>query len=102
MNNPVLKNKIALVAGGTRGAGRGIATELGAAGAIVYVTGRTTRAQRSEYNRSETIEETAELVIVILVLKTCSFGKHFPNPRNQAPKEGGSVLVCLKERSPHR
>ncbi|HEY9830039.1 MAG TPA: SDR family oxidoreductase [Stenomitos sp.] len=57
-----LKNKIALVAGGTRGAGRGIAVELGAAGATVYVTGRTTRTQRSEYNRPETIEETAELV----------------------------------------
>ena len=57
-----LKNKVALVAGGTRGAGRGIAVELGAAGATVYVTGRTTRAQRSEYNRPETIEETAELV----------------------------------------
>jgi NAD(P)-dependent dehydrogenase (short-subunit alcohol dehydrogenase family) len=62
MSNPALKTKVALVAGGTRGAGRGIATELGAAGAIVYVTGRTTRAQRSEYNRPETIEETAELV----------------------------------------
>lgn len=57
-----LKDKIAIVAGGTRGAGRGIATELGAAGATVYVTGRTTRIQRSEYNRPETIEETAELV----------------------------------------
>lgn len=57
-----LKDKIALVAGATRGAGRGIAVELGAAGATVYVTGRTTRTQRSEYNRPETIEETAELV----------------------------------------
>jgi NAD(P)-dependent dehydrogenase (short-subunit alcohol dehydrogenase family) len=57
-----LVGKIALVAGATRGAGRGIAVELGAAGATVYVTGRTTRAQRSEYNRPETIEETAELV----------------------------------------
>ncbi|MES1024617.1 SDR family oxidoreductase [Gloeocapsa sp. BRSZ] len=62
MINQKLKNKVALVAGATRGAGRGIATELGAAGAIVYVTGRTTRTQRSEYNRSETIEETADLV----------------------------------------
>ncbi|CAG7645989.1 hypothetical protein PAESOLCIP111_05071 [Paenibacillus solanacearum] len=57
-----LAGKVALVAGATRGAGRGIATELGAAGATVYVTGRTTRTQRSEYNRPETIEETAELV----------------------------------------
>lgn len=57
-----LKNRIAIVAGGTRGAGRGIAVELGAAGATVYVTGRTTRTQRSDYNRPETIEETAELV----------------------------------------
>jgi NAD(P)-dependent dehydrogenase (short-subunit alcohol dehydrogenase family) len=58
----VLKGKVALVAGATRGAGRGIAVELGAAGATVYVTGRTTRTQRSEVNRPETIEETAELV----------------------------------------
>ncbi|WP_433235053.1 SDR family oxidoreductase [Actinomadura nitritigenes] len=57
-----LKGTIALVAGGTRGAGRGIAAELGAAGATVYVTGRTTRSQRSELGRPETIEETAELV----------------------------------------
>lgn len=57
-----LHGKIALVAGATRGAGRGIATELGAAGATVYVTGRTTRASQSEYARPETIEETAELV----------------------------------------
>jgi NAD(P)-dependent dehydrogenase (short-subunit alcohol dehydrogenase family) len=57
-----LKEKVALVAGATRSAGRGIAVELGAAGATVYVTGRTTREQQSEYNRPETIEETAELV----------------------------------------
>jgi len=57
-----LSGKVALVAGATRGAGRGIAIELGVAGATVYVTGRTSRTQRSEYNRPETIEETAELV----------------------------------------
>jgi NAD(P)-dependent dehydrogenase (short-subunit alcohol dehydrogenase family) len=57
-----LQGKVALVAGATRGAGRGIAVELGAARATVYVTGRTTRDQQSEYGRPETIEETAELV----------------------------------------
>jgi NAD(P)-dependent dehydrogenase (short-subunit alcohol dehydrogenase family) len=57
-----LADKIALVAGATRGAGRGIAVELGAAGATVYCTGRTTRTERSEYDRPETIEETAEAV----------------------------------------
>ncbi|WP_214109709.1 SDR family oxidoreductase [Acrocarpospora catenulata] len=54
--------KIALVAGATRGAGRGVAVELGAIGATVYVTGRSTRERRSEIDRPETIEETAELV----------------------------------------
>jgi NAD(P)-dependent dehydrogenase (short-subunit alcohol dehydrogenase family) len=57
-----LEGKVALVAGGTRAAGRGIAVELGAAGATVYVTGRTTSAAPSEMNRPETIEETAALV----------------------------------------
>lgn len=57
-----LVGKVALVAGATRGAGRGIAVELGAAGATVYVTGRSTREHRSEMDRPETIEETADLV----------------------------------------
>jgi NAD(P)-dependent dehydrogenase (short-subunit alcohol dehydrogenase family) len=57
-----LEGHVALVAGGTRGAGRGIARELGAAGATVYVTGRSTRASRSPMNRPETIEDTAEQV----------------------------------------
>jgi NAD(P)-dependent dehydrogenase (short-subunit alcohol dehydrogenase family) len=57
-----LAGRVALVAGGTRAAGRGIAVQLGAAGATVYVTGRTTREQRSEMDRPETIEETAEMV----------------------------------------
>ena len=57
-----LAGKVALVAGATRGAGRGTAVALGEAGATVYCTGRSTREQRSEYDRPETIEETAELV----------------------------------------
>jgi NAD(P)-dependent dehydrogenase (short-subunit alcohol dehydrogenase family) len=57
-----LAGKVALVSGATRGAGRGIAVALGEAGATVYATGRTTRGERSEIDRPETIEETAELV----------------------------------------
>ena len=57
-----LRGRVAVVAGATRGAGRGIAAALGEAGATVVCTGRTTRSQRSEYNRAETIEETAALV----------------------------------------
>jgi NAD(P)-dependent dehydrogenase (short-subunit alcohol dehydrogenase family) len=57
-----LKGKVALVAGGSRAAGRAIAVELGRRGATVYVTGRTTSTRRSEMNRPETIEETAALV----------------------------------------
>jgi NAD(P)-dependent dehydrogenase (short-subunit alcohol dehydrogenase family) len=57
-----LAGRVALVAGATRGAGRGIAVELGAAGATVYCTGRTTRGERSEYDRPETIEDAAEAV----------------------------------------
>jgi NAD(P)-dependent dehydrogenase (short-subunit alcohol dehydrogenase family) len=57
-----LAGKVALVAGATRGAGRGIAVQLGAAGATVYATGRTSGSTRSEMNRPETIEETAALV----------------------------------------
>jgi NAD(P)-dependent dehydrogenase (short-subunit alcohol dehydrogenase family) len=57
-----LAGKVALVAGATRGAGRGIAVQLGAAGATVYATGRTSGSRRSEMNRPETIEETAALV----------------------------------------
>ena len=55
-------SRVALVAGATRGAGRGIAVALGEAGFTVYCTGRSTAASRSEIGRPETIEETAELV----------------------------------------
>src|SRR5262245_39865949 len=63
-NRPMkpLKNKVAVVAGATRGAGRGIARGLGEAGATVYCTGRSVRGSPSPYQRPETIEETAELV----------------------------------------
>ena len=57
-----LAGKVALVAGGTRGGGRGIAVELGAAGATVYVTGRSSTAGRSDLDRPETIEQTADAV----------------------------------------
>ncbi|MEJ7583405.1 MAG: SDR family oxidoreductase [Acidimicrobiales bacterium] len=61
MESP-LAGRVALVAGATRGAGRGIAVQLGSAGATVYVTGRTSGSTRSEMDRPETIEETAALV----------------------------------------
>lgn len=57
-----LEGQVALVTGATRGAGRGVAIELGIAGATVYCTGRTTKDQQSPYHRPETIEETAEMV----------------------------------------
>jgi NAD(P)-dependent dehydrogenase (short-subunit alcohol dehydrogenase family) len=57
-----LTGKIALVAGATRGAGRGIAIALGEAGATVYCTGRSSRGRRAMPGRPETIEETAEMV----------------------------------------
>lgn len=59
---PPLADRVVLVAGATRGAGRGIAVALGTAGATVYCSGRSTRAARSDYDRPETIDETAELV----------------------------------------
>lgn len=59
-----LRGRVAVVAGATRGAGRGIAAALGEAGATVICTGRSSRSKslRSDYDRTETIEETAELV----------------------------------------
>jgi NAD(P)-dependent dehydrogenase (short-subunit alcohol dehydrogenase family) len=60
-----LRGRVAVVAGATRGAGRGIAAALGEAGATVVCTGRSTRRARSEYDRPETIEETADLVTAL-------------------------------------
>jgi NAD(P)-dependent dehydrogenase (short-subunit alcohol dehydrogenase family) len=57
-----LAGRVAVVAGATRGAGRGIARALGEAGATVYCTGRSTRGRPSPYGRPETIEETAALI----------------------------------------
>ena len=62
-----LEGKVAVVAGATRGAGRGIARMLGEAGATVYCTGRSSRTQPNtskhhNAGRPETIEETAEMV----------------------------------------
>lgn len=57
-----LIGRVALVAGATRGAGRAIARDLARAGAFVYCTGRSTSARPSDYNRDETIEETAQLI----------------------------------------
>jgi NAD(P)-dependent dehydrogenase (short-subunit alcohol dehydrogenase family) len=58
----ILASAVAVVAGATRGAGRGIARALGEAGATVYCTGRSVRAHPSPYNRPETVEETAKLI----------------------------------------
>ncbi|HEY4408977.1 MAG TPA: SDR family NAD(P)-dependent oxidoreductase, partial [Acidimicrobiia bacterium] len=62
-----LRGRVAVVAGATRGAGRGIAAALGEAGATVVCTGRSSRTARltSDYDRPETIEETAELVTAL-------------------------------------
>src|SRR5215831_12738163 len=57
-----LAGRVAVVAGATRGAGRGIARGLGEAGAIVYCTGRSVRGNLSPYGRPETIDETAEII----------------------------------------
>src|SRR6516225_11938667 len=57
-----LTGHVAIVAGATRGAGRGIARALGEVGAIVYCTGRSIRGNLSPYGRPETIDETAAII----------------------------------------
>ncbi|MFJ9083765.1 SDR family oxidoreductase [Streptomyces sp. NPDC102384] len=81
-----LAGQVALVAGGTRGGGRGVAVELGAAGATVYVTGRSSKAGRSDMDRPETIEETAELV-------TTAGGHGIPVRTDHSRPEEVRVLV---------
>ena len=82
-----LSGKVALVTGATRGAGRGTAVSLGEAGATVYCTGRTTGDRRSEYDRPETIEETAEPVTTV-ILAFLAFGESL------SPVQlGGGALV---------
>ncbi|MFF3611753.1 SDR family oxidoreductase [Streptomyces sp. NPDC002580] len=86
-----LVDKVALVAGATRGAGRGIAVELGAAGATVYVTGRSTRERRSEYDRPETIEDTADLV-------TAAGGRGIAVPTDHlVPAEVAALVARIAE-----
>jgi NAD(P)-dependent dehydrogenase (short-subunit alcohol dehydrogenase family) len=58
-----LAGRVAVVAGATRGAGRGIARALGEAGAVVYCTGRSVKGNPSPYKRAETIDETAEMIV---------------------------------------
>src|SRR3712207_2194277 len=87
MSSSPLSGHVAIVAGATRGAGRGIAVELGAAGATVYVTGRTTRSARSPMNRPETIEETAELV-------TAAGGRGIARPVDHSDPDAVRHLVA--------
>src|SRR5262245_28833282 len=61
-NRDALQGRVAVVAGATRGAGRGIARALGEAGATVYCTGRSVHGNPSPYGRPETIDETADLI----------------------------------------
>jgi len=83
-----LRGKIALVAGATRGAGRGIAIALGEAGATVYCTGRSTRKHRATKGRPEIIEDTAELV-------TAAGGHGIPVRVDHTKPEDVKKLVAL-------
>jgi NAD(P)-dependent dehydrogenase (short-subunit alcohol dehydrogenase family) len=90
-----LTGKIALVAGATRGAGRGIAVALGEAGATVYCTGRSSRKRRPARSRPETIEETAELV-------TAAGGRGIPVRVDHTDPSQVKKLVALIKRRHYR
>jgi NAD(P)-dependent dehydrogenase (short-subunit alcohol dehydrogenase family) len=88
----VLQGKIALVAGATRGAGRGIAVALGEAGATVYCTGRSSRGRPATPGRPETIEETAEMV-------TAAGGRGIAvRVDHTEPAEVGNLVAAIKRR----
>ena len=95
-----LRDRIAVVAGATRGAGRGIAAALGEAGATVICTGRSTRAEgptHSDYDRPETIEETAELVTRLGGTGFARAVDHLDTQRGE-----GSCGVDSPDPRPHR
>ena len=97
MSEQPLRNRVAVVAGATRGAGRGIAHMLGAAGATVYCTGRSMRARPATPGRPETIEETAALVTRLgagaspYAPTTRSNPKWSSSSRGSVPKRAGST-----------
>src|SRR4030088_1204423 len=90
----ILKGKIALVAGATRGAGRGIACALGEAGATVYCTGRSIRGSPATKGRPGTLEETAEMV-------TARGGSGIPVQTDHTQPDQVQAL-CEKIRTQHR
>src|SRR5204863_8807648 len=101
-NRDALRGRVAVVAGATRGAGRGIAAALGEAGATVVCTGRTTRTTRSEYNRAETIEETAELVTQLGGTGIAAAVDHLDSAQverlaDQVRKEHGHIDVLVND-----
>jgi NAD(P)-dependent dehydrogenase (short-subunit alcohol dehydrogenase family) len=90
-----LHDKIAVVAGATRGAGRGIACMLGEAGATVYCTGRSVRGHAATSGRPETIDETAEMV-------TARGGKGIPVQVDHTVEEQVSALFARIRREVRR